>query len=531
MQPRLWFIFFTLFSLFLLRSDVEAQTADMILRNGKIFTADSNRLYVEAIAIKGNRVLAAGSNEEIDRLATAKTKRIDLQGRTVIPGLNDAHDHLGWGAHVGIGFAYTDMNPAGPDKQAVLDSVTRLVKIAKPGQWISGKIGTNVLFDAGMRAALDSIAPNNPVVLQIWWGHGQVINENTLKLAGLSDRDKDPVGGRYIRVPANNKIFAIYENAQVPVWNAWLGSDYATQLKYLRAYSQARLSVGVTTIQQMSSTLSAAQSARLFKMAKLPQRIRVIAWPGSAPAGRLLGGWNIKSNDPHTYFSGVKYMMDGTPLEENSLNKKSYHEDGKSYGWLNYPVDTIRAILTEALSGNQPLMMHITGDSTMAIILSLMKQLAPNDVWKSKRVRIEHNTTIFITPAEVNDLKALGLLLMHTPQYNQTSALRSFMDRGIIVGISPDGSGNPFWDIMVVTSQQSDPSENITREQAVIAYTKTNAFAEFKEQEKGMLTRGRLADLTVLSQDIFTIPTGQLPATKSVLTMVNGKIVYRDRSF
>ena len=107
------------------------------------------------------------------------------------------------------------------------------------------------------------------------------------------------------------------------------------------------------------------------------------------------------------------------------------------------------------------------------------------------------------------------------------SPVRSLLLDDILVGIAPDGTINPFWDMMMITSQQTNPDENITREQAVIAYTKTNAYAEFKEKEKGMLIPGMLADLTVLSQDIFTIPKEKLPATRSLLTMIDGKIVYR----
>lgn len=173
------------------------------------------------------------------------------------------------------------------------------------------------------------------------------------------------------------------------------------------------------------------------------------------------------------------------------------------------------------------MMMHIIGDSTLATVLSLMKQMAGDEVWKTKRVRIEHNSTANITPAEINAVKDLGLLMMHTPKYCQTSPIRSLLEKGITVGISPDGTTNPFWDIMVITSQQTRPSENITREQAVIAYTRTNAFAEFKEKEKGTLTKGMLADLAVLSEDIFSVPTEQLPAIQSVLTIVDGKIVYQ----
>ena len=116
--------------------------------------------------------------------------------------------------------------------------------------------------------------------------------------------------------------------------------------------------------------------------------------------------------------------------------------------------------------------------------------------------------------------------MMHTPKYCMASPLRSLLEKGVAVGIAPDGTTNPFVDILMVTTMQADPKENLTREQAVIAYTKTNAYAEFAEKQKGTLAKGMLADLAVLSQDIFTIPNEQLPATQSVLTIVDGKIVY-----
>ena len=154
--------------------------------------------------------------------------------------------------------------------------------------------------------------------------------------------------------------------------------------------------------------------------------------------------------------------------------------------------------------------------------------MASDEVWKAKRIRIEHNSTPNITPAEVNEVKDLGLLMMHTPKYAVGRPLPSLIDKGLIVGISPDGTTNPFFDIFMITTQQVNPSERLTIEQAVVAFTKTNAYAEFQEKEKGTLMPGMLADLTVLSQDIFTVPPPQLPGTKSVLTMIDGKIVYQD---
>ena len=125
-------IVFFLF-LFFINHHLCSQTADLILTNGKIFTADDSTLYVQALAVKGNKIIATGSNADILKLAGITTKRIDLESKTVVPGFNDAHDHLGWLSPVGISYTYNDINPAGLDKKTVLDSLARSVKIARPG--------------------------------------------------------------------------------------------------------------------------------------------------------------------------------------------------------------------------------------------------------------------------------------------------------------------------------------------------------------------------------------------------------------
>jgi predicted amidohydrolase YtcJ len=519
-----------LFAILIIAKQQSSAQADIILVNGKIFTSDTAQLYVQALAIKGNKILAIGSNTDIETLVSGHTKRIDLDGKTVVPGFNDAHDHAGWGAPIGKSFLYTEMNPVGLSKAAVLDSVARLVKLAKPNEWITGLIGTSVLFDTSMRTALDSIVPNNPVALQIWWGHGLVVNGKALSVSGISDSDKDPVGGWYLR-NSTNKINALQENAQAPVWFTLSNSEPDNLIEGMQAYAQLQLKSGITTIQYMGTGFKEKEVSRILQKSNISQRIRIVAWPLSTFNGRVLSEWKHDNAHPTvlTSISGIKYLIDGTPLEQNSLFKKPYSEGGTWYGHLDYPVDTIKQFLKEALTTNRQLMMHITGDSSMAIVLSLMKQLANGDVWKSKRVRIEHNQTPYITPFEVNDVKELGLVMMHTPKYCQGSPIQSFIEKGITMGISPDGTTNPFWDIMVITTQQTNPAENITREQAVIAYTKTNAYAEFAENKKGTLAKGMLADLAVLSQDIFTIPAEQLTATKSILTIVDGKIVYQQR--
>lgn len=514
------------------QTKISAQNADIIITNGKIFTSNEDALYVQALAIKGNTIIASGTNEAILELADSKTKKIDVQGKTIVPGFNDAHDHPGWEAPVGKSYTYTEMNPAGPSKKSVLDSVALLVKLARPGEWISGFIGTDVFFDTSMRKALDSIAPNNPVRLQVRWGHGMVVNNKTLQTVELTDDAKDPLGGWYIR-NTENKISALQQNAQTPVWLALNASEPDNLIKGLRLFSNEQLLAGITTTQYIGTGLNAAMAGTIFREANLQQRIRIIAWPRSTPEGRQLSDWKTNKNQPTplTTLSGVKYLIDGSPMEGNALRKKAYHERGNGNGRLNYPLDTLKQIYKEALSSDTQLLMHMTADSSFSVVLNLMQEVAGADQWKTKRVRFEHNCVGEISQEQQKILKDFGIVIMHTPKYCQGSPLKSLIDSGVLVGIAPDGTTNPFYDIMVVTTQQSNPKENISVEQAVISYTRNNAYAEFADKTKGMLKKGMLADLAVLSQDIFTIPVEQIPATKSILTMVDGKIVYEENNY
>jgi predicted amidohydrolase YtcJ len=507
---------------------VLAQPADIILTNGKIFTGDSVRLYVQALAIRGNKILETGTNASIQKLSGPRTKKIDLKGKTVVPGFNDAHDHLGWLIPVGQSF-FTEFSVPGPTKAAVIDSLQRLVKKAAPGQWIQGTIGLTVFNDTCFRRRLlDSIAPHHPVSLMIMWGHGMILNSQALKAVHISDTEPDPLSGWYERLPGTNILTgALYEGSEFPAWQALTLSEPRQLIQSLRSHAAEELAFGITTVQNMSATLQGNAARRIFALADLPVRTRIIAMPASTAYGRSLKEW---TGDKYrvsslSYVSGIKYVIDGTTLEQTALMTTAYPGRKDWYGRLNFPLDTIRQILKEALASDRQLMMHIVGDSTTRIVLNLMKQLAGDDQWKSKRVRLEHGTGIR-TAADIKNINDMGIILVHTPQYGMRLPLRSMLESGVHIAIGPDDMINPFLSIMTVTSGQADPNQNLTREQAVMAYTKGSAYAEFAEEKKGALVRGMLADLAVLSQDIFTIPAAQLPATKSLITIVDGKIVH-----
>jgi predicted amidohydrolase YtcJ len=395
-----------------------AQQADIIITNGKIFTSDTNKLYVQTLAIKGNKIMASGSNEEIVKLAGTSTKKIDVKGKTVVPGFNDAHDHPGWPSPIDKSFNQnTDLNTHGLSKSAVIDSVALMLGNAKRGEWIFGLIGTDILFDTSMRATLDSLALDNPVALQVWWGHGTVLNQQALEKSALSDNDKDPVGGWYIR-NSSNKISALQENAQAPVWIALNESEPANVVQNLRVFSQEQLSHGITSVQFMGIGLNAKDAQEEFAHANLTQRIRIIKWQRTTDAGRQPLDWNMNAikSTPFFTISGVKYLIDGTPFEGNSLHKKASLQPGEKNGRLDYPIDTMKQIFKEALTGNEQLMMHITAGSSFEIVLNLIQQTASGASFTPKRIRIEHNCVGPISDMQKAVLKDYNILMMYTPK-------------------------------------------------------------------------------------------------------------------
>ena len=504
------------------------QGPDLILLHGKIFTGDTARRYVEALAIKGHKILATGTTRAMQQLATAHTKVLDMHGKTVVPGFNDAHDHLGW-LLPSKNTYLTEFSVPGLSKPAATDSLVRLVRNAAPGQWLCGTIGLTVFRDPTVRRSfLDSLAPHNPVVLAVQWGHGMVVNSAALRTLGIADTAADPLGGWYERQAGTRQLSgALYEYAQFPFWQAVAIANPRALVEGLRAHAREELSLGITTVQNLSSTLQGDAARRYFAEAALPLRTRIIAMPGTTPKGRSLHEWPAPAKAGSgglTYYSGIKYVVDGTPLEQTALRTTSYPGRPGWYGRLNFPPDTLRRILQEALTGNRQLLLHVTGDSATGLVLRLMKSLAPPETWQRHRVRIEHG--MGITAAVVRDVKALGIVVVLTPQYGLRSPLRSWMALGIPLAIGPDDDINPFLGIWRVTTQHA-PGENLSREQALIAYTHGGAYAEFAETTKGTLQPGMLADLAVLSQDVFSVPASQLPAIRSVLTVLNGKIVYQ----
>ena len=516
--------------------------ADVVFYNGKVFTSDTGHLWAEAVAIDGNRVQAVGRNAEVLALAGPHTRRIDLGGRVVIPGLNDAHVH----ALVPQGRQVN--NPSfvpgpGPTVDEILTLVAQGAASSPAGTWLMAIVGTNFSEDPrAHRFTLDSVSPNHPVLLTLWTGHGMYLNSRGLANLHIADNASDPFGGFYERFPATGVLTGVvheYAEHQVRRRFAERLSDGQIAAIY-QNYVQQALSLGFTSVQEMSIGLQHERSVRVLGQVRPTLRWRAICFP-LTPFEPCYEG---PSPTPLVTPSGIKWIGDGTPIERLAFVSEPYLDQPDTRGRFNFSDPAFTAIVLRGALGlpqRNQLLFHLVGDAAIGNLLEEMDHLAPDWYWQPRRTRIEHGD--LITPAELQQAKDLGVVVVQNPTHlalpdfairyspqalASSQPLRSLLAAGVPLAFGTDGIGgtiSPFLDLFLATLHPDRPSEALTLEQAVIAYTKGSAYAEFEEDRKGRLVPGQLADLAVLSLDIFANP-GALPATHSELTMVDGKIVW-----
>jgi predicted amidohydrolase YtcJ len=315
----------------------------------------------------------------------------------------------------------------------------------------------------------------------------------------------------------------------------------------LRAEGQQFPRFGITSVQNIANELEPGLFMRLATAAELPFRLRMISFPmpstnadvpGDWQAERLPGASARNAAGGTVTVSGVKWLLEGTPLERLAVHRRAYRDRPGYFGRLNFSPDTIRALLLDARARREQPLLHAGGDSTIAVVLDVMERNG-GPGWTAMRVRLEHGDGL--APDLMARARPLGVVLVQNPSHLAVPVFAKRFEPGVLAGFLPlrsaiaaglplalgsDGPINPFLNILFATTHPARPEEALTREQAVTAYTRGSAYAEFAEGEKGTLVPGMLADLAVLSQDIFLVPPPALPATTSVLTVIGGRIVF-----
>ena len=523
------------------RVELPPHGGDLILSGGRIFTSDPDVPWVEAIAIRDGKVVARGTVTDIARLTKdwVGVRSIDLNGRLVIPGLNDAHMH-----HTPdpMGIRLPIDPVADPEFPAIRPLILEAVSASAAGTWIYGVMGERLINDRQLtRRELDELAPEHPIILLGLTNHTNVVNTAAMQRLGIDENEPDPLGGFFERFPDSSIVSGrINEYAQWAPQRCFASmATIDDGVKSLVRLAADCAQFGITTLQNMSWT-PADRYVEMLKAAKLPIRVRVIRFPPSGPSGRYLGegAAQPKYVAPRIEVSGTKWILDGTTVERAAALGRPYADSLQTRGRINFPITEIQEMLAEGLRSGDQLLLHAIGTETLEAVITAVEAFGSNIDWKARGLRIEHADGL--TEDQIRRVKAIGLQIVQNPSHflfpeiyaprfgkgALYAAFRRLLDAGIPVGIGSDGPLNPYLGMMAAVLHPANPNEAISVSDIVHAYTVGSAMAEGKADQKGTLALGYVADCAVLSQDIFAADPSRLPETRSLVTVVDGHVIY-----
>lgn len=319
-------------------------------------------------------------------------------------------------------------------------------------------------------------------------------------------------------------------------------TDPAEIVATYRRFAAQATGLGITSVQLMGNALPIADVSKHLVDANTPIRWKVFRFPMRESGGDTIDSRSPLPPQPTPLIDvrGMKWILDGTPIERYAFMREPYRDAAAERGRVNFDAERLTQFVGWAYGTEDPLAVHAVGDAAIDAYVSAVERAGRAEVWRAKRPRIEHGD--MLSPDLLARIKPLGMVIVQNPLHfmlgdllvarlgtermTTLQPMRSLLAQGIPLAIGADGPMNPFLNIMAAVTHPANPSEALTREQAVTAYTAGSAFAEFQEEQKGQLARGMLADLAILSADLFTVPVPQLPALHSVLTMIGGRIVH-----
>jgi predicted amidohydrolase YtcJ len=526
-------------------------TADLVLLDGKVITVDAHDTVAQAVAVKAGHIIAVGSSKEVSQLVGARTQVVRLGGRSVLPGFVDAHTHL-----EGIAAFHRMLDIHAPPLKSVediLDKVRARVAKAQPGEWIVGAGGWGQVMPT--RAQLDSVAPNNPVVLRES-AHVQTLNSAALKILGIDKNYVPPRGGHVFRDPTTGEPTGKIQEMPA-VWGKKIPpASYEAQRQSVKEVMEDFRGKGVTTIYDFPTGEGMKIYQDLRDAGELPVRLRyqIILTGQPAAFGDFVINYGPRTGfgDDWLRLGGIKLFVDG---ETESAVR--YDPPGQREKWIGdarYTQEELNDIVMRAQKAGFQIWTHALGDKAQDMILEAYERAEKAVPRPDPRFRIEHagNQEAGPTTAEQLDrMKRLGVIPVPTAAWLwlghaafKTQAPVPFIYKTMLAhGLRPPGSSDslgsmpestsPFFSMWcMVTRKTRDgelngPSEAISILQAIHGYTIDGAYSGFEDKIKGSIERGKLADLNVVSADPLTVPSDQIKDIKVVMTVLDGKVVAR----
>jgi predicted amidohydrolase YtcJ len=534
-----------------------AEEVDRVFTNGNVYTVDDRRLHAEAVAVKDARIVFVGSNEDAQKLHASKI--VNLHGRTVVPGFTDSHCHI-----FGIGQREMRLNLEGTNSlEDFLAKVKERIDKAGPNKWITGRGWIETFWrppEFPTRHDLDRIAPNNPVFLTRADGHTSVVNSEALKIGGIDANTPDPFGGKILRKNGEPTGILLDKAQDLVAKNIPKPTAGENEEALLRGIDR-EIKLGWCEIQNAGSyNADIALVLKAFEAGKVKIRfINAVYGPGQDAEDFLREGPTIGAFDDHFTQRTIKVLLDGALGSRGAALLKPYSDAPQTSGLLRQKPEELRPMFEEALRRGIQAETHAIGDRANRLILDLYEQAlkaVPPDERKIRnpRWRIEHAQ--IVDPADIPRFAKLGVIPSMQPSHAISDlffaparlgmdrlagayAWKSFIKSGCVV---PGGSdapverGEPMIEFYAAVARKSikgesgegwHPEQAVSREEALKMFTLWPAYAAFQEKDKGSIEVGKLADFTVLSQDIMKIPETEILETRNEMTVIGGEIVYQ----
>ncbi len=527
--------------------------ADLVIINANVHTMDSKLPTARSIAVIGRKISVVGSDADTKDLIGPKTRVIDAKGKLVVPGFNDAHVHF---METGYQLASVDLRDAKTPQEFVARIKAFAAKIPK-GRWIQGGQWDHENWTPNnlpTAALIDAATPDNPVFINRLDGHMALANSLAMKLAGINKEVKDVAGGEIVRDSGGNPTGIFKDSAMSYIERAIPAYSFEERLEAAQAVSDHAASLGVTSVQDMSANgTEIGVYQELLRRGTL--KTRVYNCSPLADYKRWSNtGVRYAFGDPMLRVGCVKGYTDGSLGSTTAWFFDPYLDAPNTSGLPMADVTTtMKQDIIAADKAALQVNIHAIGDRANATILDYYAELDRVNGVRDRRFRIEHaqhlrwedikrfgsqKVVASMQPFHVIDDGRWAWKRLDEKRLKGTYAFRTILDTGGVLAFgsdSPVAPLNPIWGVYAaVTRRTLDdknpngwlPEQKISVDETVRAFTWGSAYAEFQEGDKGTLAVGKLADLVMISDDIFTIDPVKIRDARVLITVVNGKVVY-----
>jgi len=520
--------------------------ADLVIRNAKIWTVDKSHPNAQAVAVLGDRIVAVGSNDDVKVWQGARTKVIDAAGKLLLPGFNDSHVHFVDG---GLALDSVQLNDA-TSAQEFTRRITERAKLTPKGEWITGGDWDETKWNPARmptKELIDPATPDTPVFVSRYDGHMALANSLTLRLAGITAQTPDPPGGVIVHDAQGNPTGALKDAAMDYVYKIAPPLSHDRRVKAVKRALAHAASLGVTSVQHMNPEYAdIAVYDELLQGGELTARIYAAPLI-TAVDDQVKIGIRHAFGGPFLRIGALKAYADGSLGSGTAYFFEPFSNQPDNHGLLSdemHPVSLMQDRMLRADAAGLQICTHAIGDQGISIILDLYSAIVKAHGETDRRFRIEHAQ--HMAAKDFDRFAQLRVIASMQPYHaiddgrwaeerigheraSRTYAFRTFVEHGVRLAFGTDWNVAPLNPMLgvyaAVTRATLDgknpggwfPEQKLTVAEAIEAYTMGSAFAEFQENEKGSITPGKLADMVLLSDDIFTIDPAKIRDRKSVV--------------